>query len=70
MGVALPTFSTTTATARIRVALSSRWAFTSEYLFYSYDFSQIPLLVPGLSPLAKRNSVRAGLALWVPLHRP
>jgi hypothetical protein len=70
VGIALPTFSTTTATARVRVALSSRWAFTSEYLFYSYDFSQIPRLVPGLSPLAKRNSVRAGLALWLPLHRP
>lgn len=70
VSVALSTFSTTTATARVRVALSSRWAFTSEYLFYSYDFGQIPQLVPGLSPLVKRNSVRAGLALWVPLHRP
>jgi hypothetical protein len=67
---AATTFSTTTANARVRVALSSRWAFTSEYLFYFYDFSTITQLAPGLSPRVKRNSVRAGLALWLPLHRP
>jgi hypothetical protein len=67
---AVSTFSTTSANARIRIALSSRWAFTSEYLFYFYDFSQIAQLAPGLIPRVERNNVRAGLALWLPLHRP
>ena len=65
-----PTFATTTANVRVRVLLSSRWAFTSEYLYYFYDFSKTPQLAPELAPRARRNSVRAGLALWLPLHRP
>ena len=65
-----PTFATTTANVRVRVLLSSRWAFTSEYLYYFYDFSKTPQLAPELAPRARRNSVRAGLALWLPLYRP
>jgi hypothetical protein len=66
----ITTFSTTSLNARVRVALSSRWALTSEYLFYRYDFSKIPDLLPGLDPRVKRNSVRAGLSLWLPVFRP
>lgn len=67
---AVPTFATTTANVRVRVMLSSRWAFRSEYLFYVYDFSKLPQLAPGLAPRVRRNSISAGLALWLPLYRP
>ena len=64
------TFSTTSVNARVRVALSPRWAITSEYLFYHYDFSKIPDLLPGLNPRIRRNSLRAGLSMWLPVFRP
>ncbi|NOT25662.1 MAG: hypothetical protein HOP16_06115 [Acidobacteria bacterium] len=67
---AITTFSTTSVNARVRFALSSRWAVTSEYLFYHYDFSKIPDLLPGLNPRVQRNSVRAGVSLWLPAFRP
>lgn len=63
-------FSTTTADARLRVALSTRWAFTAEYLFYHYDFSQVlTTFVSGLDPRVKRNVVRGGINLWLPVRR-
>ena len=67
---ATTTFSTTSINARIRVALSQRWALTSEYLFYHYDFSKIPDLLPGLNPRVTRNSIRGGLSMWLPVFRP
>ena len=68
---AAPTFATTTANctgpglAVLQVGLHIRVT-----LYYFYDFSKIPQLAPELAPRARRNSVRAGLALWLPLHRP
>lgn len=63
------TFSTTTANARLRVALTPRWAFISEYFFYHYDFSNVLPLAAGLDPRVKRNTIRAGLTLWLPVNR-
>jgi hypothetical protein len=67
---AVTSFSTTTANARVRFALSARWAVAAEYLFYFYDFSKTLQLAPGINPRFKRNSVRGGLTLWLPIHRP
>ncbi len=63
------TFSTTTANARMRVALSARWAITAEYFFYRYDFSKVLPLSVGLDPRVKRNTLRGGLNLWLPVRR-
>ena len=63
------TFSTTSANARLRVALTSRWAFISEYVFYHYDFSKVLPLAAGLDPRVKRNTIRAGITLWMPVRR-
>ena len=65
---AVQNFSTTTADARLRVALSSRWAFTAQYVFYRYDFTEVLELAAGLSPLVKRNTLRFGVNLWWPLR--
>lgn len=64
----LITFSTTTANARLRVALSPRWAFTTEYIFYHYDFSRVLPLSIGLDPRVRRNTLRAGIDLWMPFR--
>jgi hypothetical protein len=40
-----------------------------EYLYYSYDFSQNPLLSPGLVNRVERNGARAGLTLWFTMRR-
>lgn len=65
---AVQTFSTTTADARLRVALTSRWAFTAQYVFYHYDFSDVLDLVVGLSPTVKRNTLRFGVNVWWPVR--
>ncbi len=62
-------FTTATANARLRVALTPRWAFTSEYFFYHYDFSRVIALAPGIEPRFKRNTFRAGLTFWTPVQR-
>lgn len=63
------TFSTVTANARVRVALTRRWAFISEYFFYHYDFSKVLPLAAGLDPKVKRNTIRAGITFWLPVNR-
>ncbi len=62
-------FTTYTGNARLRVALGQRWAATAEYVYYFYDFSKTPLLVPGLPPRFNRNLLRVGLSLWAPIRR-
>lgn len=64
----LVNFTTTTANARLRVALSPRWALTTEYVFYHYDFSRVLQLSAGLDPKVKRNTVRAGVDMWFPVR--
>ena len=65
----IATFSTATANARLRVALTPRWAFVSEYLFYYYDFTKVLTLAGGLEPQVKRSTVRLGLTMWLPVGR-
>lgn len=63
------TFTTYTGNALLRVGLSQRWAMTSEYVFYFYDFTKTIQLAPGIDPKLKRNLFRVGLSLWMPLRR-
>lgn len=62
-------FLTYTGSARLRVGLSRRVAATAEYIYYFYDFTNMQVLIPGLNPRVRRNSVRAGITLWTPLKR-
>ena len=62
-------FSTATANARLRVALNPRWAFVAEYLFYHYDFTKVLPLAAGLEPRVKRNTLRVGVTMWLPVGR-
>ena len=62
-------FSTATANARLRVALNPRWAFVAEYLFYHYDFTKVLPLAAGLEPQVKRNTLRVGVTMWLPVGR-
>jgi len=59
-------FTTYAANVRMRIALNNQWALYTEYLYYYYDFSRgfVPI---GLPSQMSRNSVRAGLTLWVPV---
>lgn len=61
------TFTTYTADARLRYALTRSWALYTEYFYYFYDFSGTTLLAPGLPERLKRNAVRGGLTLWLPI---
>ncbi len=65
---AVQTFSTATVDTRLRVALNERWAFTAQYVFYHYDFSNVLDLVAGLEPTVKRNTLRIGVNVWWPLR--
>lgn len=65
---AVQTFSTVTADARLRVALTPRWALTAQYVFYHYDFSEVLDLAAGLEPTVKRNTLRVGVNVWWPLR--
>jgi hypothetical protein len=61
-------FDTYIASVRSRIALTEHMAGYVEYLYQFYEFGR--LLAPGLPPEVERNSVRAGLTLWVrPVER-
>ncbi|MFN7981772.1 MAG: hypothetical protein U0Q11_07930 [Vicinamibacterales bacterium] len=62
-------FTSYTGTARMRIAFNEKMAATTEYLYYFYDFSRAPQLVPGYVPRLSRNSVKVGLSLWLPVGR-
>jgi hypothetical protein len=66
-GSAAP-FTTYTGDARLRIALTREWAAYFEGLLYSYSFDPALVVVPGLPRNFRRNSVRAGLTLWLPLR--
>ena len=65
-GMTLETYS---ANARVRYALTRSLATYGEYLYYFYDLRGTALLSPGIPRRLERNSVRAGLTLWVPALR-
>jgi hypothetical protein len=62
-------FTTTAAGARFRYALSRNWALTAEYFRYSYDFTSspgFPTLI-GVPERFKRNSLRGGVSMFLPI---
>jgi hypothetical protein len=62
-------YSTYSTNIRARLALTGSWAAYLDYLYYFYDFeSRVPLPL-GVPPGMTRNSIRAGLTLWVPIMR-
>lgn len=65
---AVQTFSTATAEARLRVALTTHWALMAQYVFYQYDFTKVIDLAAGLEPRVKRNTLRVGVNVWWPLR--
>lgn len=65
---AVQTFSTATAEARLRVALTPHWALTSQYVFYRYDFTDVLSLAAGLEPRISRHTFRLGVNVWWPLR--
>ncbi len=62
-------FSSFATTVRYRWAISPKWAWTNEYVYYSYDFSRSIVLLPGTPPRMKRNVFRTGISFWVPWVR-
>ena len=62
-----PRFSSYSASARLRRALTRTLAAYVEYLFYHYDFDEAAVRPAGVPPQFSRNGVRVGLSLWIPL---
>jgi len=63
-------FTTYTADTQLRLALTRHWAAYVAYSLYDYRFDQSMPLPPSVPPGLKRNTVRTGLTLWIPVrHR-
>lgn len=60
---------TYTGDVRLSFDIVQRISSFVEYLYYSYDFSQNPLLTPGLVNRVERNGARAGLSVWFTMRR-
>jgi hypothetical protein len=56
------------AASRLRIALSRRWAATTEYAFYRHNIGSSVQLPIGVSAVRERHSVRVGLSMWLPLE--
>jgi hypothetical protein len=61
-------FDSYTASARVSRSLSRTWAVYGEYVYYFYDFGKFQVR-PGVPSTMKRNGVRGGLTLWLPVIR-
>jgi hypothetical protein len=69
LAVAGRRFTTTTAGARLRYALSRNWALEGQYFHYSYDFTESPG-VPILFAVPERfsrHSMRGGVSVFLPI---
>jgi opacity protein-like surface antigen len=62
-------FHTFTGTASMIYALTQLVGLDVSYSYFDYNFEQNASLPPGLRPRFDRNSVRAGVTLWLPLIR-
>ena len=62
-------YQTYSGTGRVRVALSSRLAVFTQYLYYHYSFGEHARLPPGVGRELNRHGVRIGLSTWLPLLR-
>lgn len=60
-------FDSRTAHARLQFGLNREFALFGEYAYYQYHFSNTDALPLGLSPNLRRNSVRVGLSLFLPV---
>jgi len=64
-----PAFDTYTGDARLRYALTRKFAVYVEYLYYFYDSRGGTPIAPGISSGLERKGVRTGLTLRVPAVR-
>jgi len=48
---------------------SRQWAFSAEYLRYSYDFGSGFTSLIGVPDLFRRNSLRGGVSMFLPITR-
>jgi opacity protein-like surface antigen len=62
-------YSTYTASAAARFALSRWVSFDSQYFYYRYGFDDTVSLPFGFAPNMNRHGVRVGLTGWLPLIR-
>jgi opacity protein-like surface antigen len=62
-------FHTFTGTASMIYALNQLMGLDVSYSYFDYNFAQNAALPPGVQPRFDRNSVRAGVTLWLPLIR-
>jgi hypothetical protein len=53
-----------TGEARIRYALTRAFALYSEYLYYSYDLSELAHLAPGLPGVYEQHGIRVGFMVF------
>jgi hypothetical protein len=58
-----------TATARLRCALGHAWAAYAEFNYYDQDLAQALDGLSTMPSILQRNSVSAGVTLWLPLVR-
>jgi hypothetical protein len=65
----LARLETYTGRTQVRVAISRFAALSANYFYYHYDSDPGFPLPPGMSRIFDRQSVRAGVDLWVPLLR-
>jgi len=61
-------FSTTTATAQLRYALSRNIATYGQYFYYRYHFDAGVVLPGTVTPMLDRQGVSVGVTLWLPLY--
>ena len=62
-------YASVSGTARVRVAVNRRLAFTGQYLYYSYEFGPGVVLPPGFGRNFDRMGVRLGVEVWLPMFR-
>jgi hypothetical protein len=61
-------FRNLTAGTNARIALTRNVATTVDYTFYDYKFEDVADLPEGFNPDARRNAVRIGVTIWLPLY--
>jgi hypothetical protein len=71
LAIAGQQFVIRTAGAQVRHALSRNWALTAQYFYFSFDFTDAPGLptVIGVPTRFARNSLRAGVSVFLPISR-
>jgi hypothetical protein len=62
-------FKTWNFSARTRYALGAMWAVYGEYLYYSQDLGSSFIVPTGVPAVVDRQTVQAGLTVWLPLLR-